>query len=540
MSRMLAPQCRTTPCDTDVQRSGSRLPASLLDEQVRRLAVCAGVGAGLWAFGLVMDGVARPFTLGTPWPLKQITIEALSIVLSALMLLYVRYAPHPPQRKVDVALGYYVLNAGAVALLNNWTHVPVVAMSSLLSWNTVVILVAAMIIPSTPARILGASLLAASTDPLAVWAAHLRGATVPSPLDTLVLFMPNYACAAVAVLPSRVLQRIGRSLKQAQDMGSYQLEELLGRGGMGEVWRATHRLLARTAAVKLVRPELIGAATQQDTENMIRRFRREAEATAALKSPHTIRLYDFGVTEDRTFYYAMELLTGRDLETLVRSSGPLPSERVLYLLRQICHSLEEAHAQGLVHRDITPRNIYACRMGLDYDFVKVLDFGLVSYADARSVGQSMLTGVHTTTGTPAFMAPEVILEGAVDARADIYALGCVAYFLLTGELPFEADSPMKMFVQHLQAVPVPPSQRGELPVPAQLEALVLDCMAKDPADRPQSIDELRRRLEAVPGAGRWTNATARQWWTTHLVDLTTPVPPVPARLKTTLALAETI
>ena len=199
-------------------------------------------------------------------------------LLSAVMLAYVRRSSQDAATKVDVALGYYVLNAVAVAMLNNWMRAPVIAMSSLLSWNTVVILVAAMIIPATPTRILAASLVAASADPLAVWLAHLRGGDVPGPLHTMVLFMPNYACAAVAVLPSRVLHHVGRTLRQAQEMGSYRLEELLGRGGMGEVWKASHRLLARSAAIKLVRPELMGASTAQETESMIRRFRRDRKS----------------------------------------------------------------------------------------------------------------------------------------------------------------------------------------------------------------------------------------------------------------------
>jgi serine/threonine-protein kinase len=519
-----------------VECTSARLPTSLLTEQVRRLAICAAVGAALWTYGLVMDAFVRPLTLGIPFGLNNVIIEALSIALSALMLVYLRFSGHSAQTKTDVGLAYFVLNAAAVALLNYWRRAPMLDMVGLLSWNTVVILVAAMIIPASPMRIFIASLIAASADPLSVWIAHLRGLPVPSAVDTMVLFMPNYACAAIAVLPSRVLHRIGQSLKQAQDMGSYRLEELLGRGGMGEVWRASHRLLARGAAIKLVRPELMGAATEQDAENMIRRFRREAEATAALNSPHTIRLFDFGVTEERTFYYVMELLAGRDLDTLVRASGALPAERVVFLLRQVCHSLAEAHAQGLVHRDITPRNIYACRMGLDYDFVKVLDFGLVSFSDPRSVGTSLITAAHTTTGTPAFMAPEVILEGAVDARADIYAVGCVAYYLLTGELVYEAETPMKMFVQHLQAAPVPPSQRGELPIPQELDSLVLTCLAKDPADRPQTIEELIRRIDSVP-LRAWTNDAARQWWDTHLVDLAAPDGPESARLPGTLAVA---
>ena len=535
MARVLAPHCETARSETGALFSTCRLPASLLSEQVRRIAVA--VGAGLWAYGMAMDLVVRPLTIGSAVPVKNVAIEAAAIVASGLMLLYARSARQTPQTKMDVALVYFVLNAAAVALLNNWTHVPAVAMAGLLSWNTVVILVAAMIIPASPGKMLVAALVAATTDPLAVWVAHLRGASVPPVADTFVLFMPNYACAAVAILPSQVLQRLGRSLRQAQEMGSYQLEELLGRGGMGEVWRASHRLLKRSAAIKLVRPELMGAANDAEAQSMIQRFRREAQATAALNSPHTIRLFDFGVADDRTFYYAMELLSGRDLDSLVREFGPLPAERVLYLLRQVGHSLAEAHAQGLVHRDITPANIYACRLGLDYDFVKVLDFGLVSFSNGRSVGRSLLTGQHTTTGTPAFMAPEVILEGAVDARADIYALGCVAYYLLTGQLVFEADSPMKMFVQHLQTTPVPPSERSELPISPELDALVLACLEKEPSRRPQTIDELLRRLDRIAAPRPWTNATARQWWERHLVDLSSPVPDSPARQTTALAVA---
>ncbi len=307
-------------------------------------------------------------------------------------------------------------------------------------------------------------------------------------------------------------------------MGSYHLLQLLGRGGMGEVWKAEHRLLARTAAIKLVRPELLGmpGIDSDESRAMLERFRREAQATAALSSPHTIRLFDFGVTADRTFYYVMELLNGRDLESLVRQFGPVSPERAVYLLRQIAHSLNEAHSQGLVHRDIKPANIYACRMGLDYDFIKVLDFGLVAHRDRQSIAQSLLTGAHVATGTPAFMAPEVILENAVDARADIYALGCVAYYLLTGTLVFDAETPMKMFVAHLSKTALPPSSHSEVPIPAELDQLVLSCLSKDPSQRPQSIDEFLRQLERYRPIDPWNNAKARGWWDHHLVDLSGP------------------
>jgi serine/threonine-protein kinase len=523
MARVLAPRCDTPPPKPGPGSAAWRLPASLLDEQVRRIALCAAVGAALWTYGVVMDTVARPLTLGTEVQLRNAVIQVASILISVVMLIYARFSKQAPHIKTDVALVYFVLNAAAVALINSWRHVAGVEAAGLLSWNAAAILLAGMIIPASPRRMFAAGFVAASTDPLAVWVSHLQGAQVPSVVDTLVIFMPNYACAAVAVLPSRVLRRIGQTLRQAQEMGSYQLEELLGRGGMGEVWRASHRMLKRNAAIKLVRPELMGAATEEEAHDMIQRFRHEAQATAELSSPHTIRLYDFGLTEDRTFYYAMELLSGRDLDSLVREFGPVPAERVLYLLPQIAHSLAEAHARGLVHRDITPANIYVCRMGLDYDFVKVLDFGLVSFDRNRSVKRSIMTAAHTTNGTPAFMAPEVILENAVDARADIYALGCVLYYLLTGTLVFEADTPMKMFVRHLQEVPLPPAARSELPIPAELDALVLECLEKDPAQRPQDIETLLRRVERIVANTTWTNARARAWWDRHLVDLATPV-----------------
>ncbi len=389
----------------------------------------------------------------------------------------------------------------------------------------ILVLVYSMIAPANPARMLAVSLVAASMDPLGVWFAHLRGVPVPSPLQTFVLFWPNYACAGLSVVPSRLMRHFGRKLSKAREMGSYELVELLGHGGMGEVWEAQHRLLARRAAVKLVRPELLGAASDEEARLVIKRFEREAQATAALSSPHTINLFDYGVTDQGVFYYVMELLTGRDLESLVRTFGPLPADRVGYLLRQVCHSLADAHARGLVHRDIKPANIYVCRMGLEYDFVKVLDFGLVKVnSDRARLEQTLLTAEQKTTGTPAYMAPEIILgEAKVDRRADVYALGCVAYYLLTGQLVFEADTPMKMLLQHVQAEPIPPSQRTELPIPHDLEALVLACLQKDPDKRPQNAEMLLGMACGCKSGDRWTSESAKAWWRTHLPELTRPL-----------------
>jgi serine/threonine-protein kinase len=273
-----------------------------------------------------------------------------------------------------------------------------------------------------------------------------------------------------------------------------------------------------------VRPEVLGAGSDAEARLILRRFEREARATAGLSSPHTIQVYDFGITEEGTFYYVMELLSGRDLESLVREFGPAPANRAMFLLRQVCHSLADAHARGLVHRDIKPANIYVCRMGLEYDFVKVLDFGLVKFKSRNPMNQTLVTVDHKTTGTPAYMAPEIILGDAdVDRRADVYALGCVAYFLLTGQLVFEADSPMKMLLQHVQAPPVPPSQRTELPIPKELDDLVLACLAKNPDDRPQNAEELFRLACGCISCEDWGDDAARSWWHTHLPEFTGPL-----------------
>jgi eukaryotic-like serine/threonine-protein kinase len=243
-----------------------------------------------------------------------------------------------------------------------------------------------------------------------------------------------------------------------------------------------------------------------------------------LRSPHTVELFDFGMADDGAFYYVMELLEGLDADSLVRRFGPIPAERAIYLLRQVCHSLSEAQSCGLVHRDIKPANIYLCRYGEEYDFVKVLDFGIVGAVRDTPGGNVTRTGENAVRGTPAFIAPEQVTGGEVDGRADIYATGCLAYWFLTGELVFTADTQMGLLLKHVQAPPTPPSARTERPIPPELEDLVLSCLAKDPAQRPQSARELSSRLAQLEGADAWTEDRARDWWLTN-----TPETPVAQR-----------
>lgn len=281
---------------------------------------------------------------------------------------------------------------------------------------------------------------------------------------------------------------------------------------MGEVWRARHRMLARPAAIKLIRPSFARAGVSDEA---VRRFEREAQVIARLRSPHTVELFDFGIADDGAFYYVMELLDGLDADSLLRRFGPTPPERAIYILRQVCHSLSEAQSCGLVHRDIKPANIFICRYGEEYDFVKVLDFGIVRAARDHADTSPVQTRENAIQGTPAFIAPEQAMGADLDGRADIYATGCVAYWLLTGQFVFTAETAMGLLLQHAQAPPVPPSARTDLPIPTALDDLVLCCLAKDPANRPQSARELSLRLAEVEGASAWTQDRAREWWMSH-------------------------
>jgi serine/threonine-protein kinase len=338
---------------------------------------------------------------------------------------------------------------------------------------------------------------------------------------------PPFACAFLAWAPARAISQLRAAAKQAQLLGSYELTRQLGAGGMGEVWLAKHRLLARPAAVKLIKPEVLGAKDEASRETILRRFEREAQVTASLDSPHTVELFDFGVSPDGTFYYVMELLHGVDLDTLVTRYGPLSSARVVHFLVQACDSLEDAHRRGLIHRDIKPANLFVTRKGRTVDFLKVLDFGLVKRADSveetetSDIGDSLLGTNQSVAGqiigTPAFMAPESILgQQAVDHRADIYALGCVAYWMLTGKLVFEAGTSLGVLTAHLAKTAVPPSERTTQPIDAALERIVMSCLSKEVEQRPASAEALRAELAQIAFDAPWTREHALTWWSRHL------------------------
>ena len=387
-----------------------------------------------------------------------------------------------------------------------------------LSWVAVWMLAYTVIVPSPPRQALIAALISVSSVPIVVGVGVASGVAVLSinPLGFfIVLVLPYLLVVLLAYVGARVVYGLGAEVTRARELGSYRLEERLGAGGMGEVWLARHRLLARPAAIKLMRPEVFGGSSPERQSELQARFEREAQATALLRSPHTIELYDFGVSDEGAFYYVMEFLDGFDLDTLVQKFGPVSEERAAHLLMQVCHSLAEAHEAGLVHRDIKPANVYVCRYGREVDFVKVLDFGLVKSHGPESATELNLTRDQAVGGTPAFMAPEQVMgDRPLDGRSDIYAVGCLGYWLVTGQMVFTGRTAIETMMHHAKTVPVPPSTRTEVAISKRYDAVILACLEKDPYARPATADALAAELAGI-GPTAWTLEKRRQWWDAH-------------------------
>jgi serine/threonine-protein kinase len=322
---------------------------------------------------------------------------------------------------------------------------------------------------------------------------------------------------AMAAAFSQTLYGLRKAVSDIQRLGQYTLEKKLGEGGMGVVYRASHAMLRRPTAIKLLLPERAG-------KDALTRFEREVRRTAMLTHPNTVTVFDYGRTADGVFYYAMELLEGASLDELVDVDGPQPAERVIHLLEQAAGSLAEAHDAGLIHRDVKPGNIMVVDRGGISDLVKVVDFGLVKDVGLAGRGatpaEPALSSANAITGTPLYLAPESVLAPeTVDARTDLYALGAVGYWLLTGTHVFDGKSILEVCAQHLHSAPESPSTRLGAPVALDLETVLLACLAKRPEDRPASAHVLRDRLRACAAAGQWTNARAAQWWAMHREEL---------------------
>jgi len=310
-----------------------------------------------------------------------------------------------------------------------------------------------------------------------------------------------------ATIGVKTIGSLRREAFTARQLGQYRLGKLLGSGGMGEVYLAEHEMMKRPCAIKIIRPEKAG------DPRTLARFEREVRATAKLSHWNSIDIYDYGRTDEGTFYYVMEFLPGHNLGELVERDGPLPPARIVFLMKQVCDALAEAHRQGLVHRDIKPANIYCAYRGGQFDVAKLLDFGLAK--PLTGVQDSGLTQEGSIAGSPQFMSPEqATSSNTVDARSDIYSLGAVMYFLATGLPPFDYPQPIKVLVAHVSEKPTPPGNLV-LDLPLELDALILRCLEKRPEDRFQSAEALRQALDAVPVDPPWSSTLAAQWWQEH-------------------------
>ncbi len=452
--------------------------------------------------------------------------------LPAALYLTVERTQWPADRLL-IASAAVFLGVGVVAAFTDIAFLRVGTAVPRPSWICVVMLTYALLVPAPswqPAILIGISMAYLPLGAIVGYALGLyaEASSEAVGLAALTASVPTWLCGAISLVAVQRTEfqrmRYEKAVRELEKLGSYTLQGKLGEGGMGEVWRARHAFLARPAAVKIIRPEVVGGLNAVDEVERDRaklalgRLEREAKATAQLTSAHTIRVFDFGRGPNSTFFYVMELLDGLDLHSLVLNYGPQPEARVRHILLQACDSLAEAHDQGMVHRDIKPANLFLCRSGKTLDHVKVLDFGLVR-SDPGAKPDDVdtlprLTRHGIISGSPSFMSPEQA-EGAddLDRRADIYALGCVAYFLLTGSEPFSHENPLIVLMHQVNTPPEPMTRRqANLQIDPEFEALVMDMLAKRRNDRPASADEVLVRLRELHLPTVWDQTAAQRWW----------------------------
>ena len=494
----------------------------------RRLSLFFGVmasfGSIFYLVALVLSFSWYPDKLAC-WFMEPTRLLHLALALSCIACWHYTRARSP---RSLVALGNLDAIGSVImvtAIAGMMTDEPAVlhAESEFVLIMTIALVARAAIVPSTPLRTLviggfGMTLLIGTATGISIHDAPAVAAygfrvtmhgidmpLVPPPIAIAIVGTTwGIVAVGISTLISRVIYGLQKKIEQVAQLGQYRLDEKIGEGGMGMVYRASHAMLRRPTAIKLLPPQKAG-------EGALGRFEREVQNTAKLTHPNTVAIYDYGRTPDGIFYYAMEYLDGLDLEKLVALDGPQPPARVIHVLKQVAGALSEAHHAGLIHRDIKPANVILCERGGLADFAKVVDFGLVKDVSQGGAAETTTSGA-VITGTPLYMSPESIVSPEkVDGRSDLYAVGAVAYFMLTGAPVFEAPTLLEVCARHLHGDVVPPSKRADRAIDPTFEALILACLAKSPDDRPKTADALHAALDAL-AVPPWTADQASDWW----------------------------
>ena len=486
------PLRRQPPWSIDAAASGEEAP--FLQERLRLLGVITtGIAAAFYAVALAqaalgIDALSRAAHASF--------LSLLAVTSGTWLSCRGRARPDAALRALDVMVVMLLTPLSLLASLAT-IHVPELQPMVVLLAVSLILYARSIFIPSSARR----TFLASAAAALPVCAYVVATSTTARLGIWKVMWL--VVAVAVATAGSSVIYGLRREIRHARQLGQYTLQEKLGEGGMGVVYRARHAMLRRPTAIKLIKPEQMG-------ESSLLRFEREVQLTAGLSHPNTVTIFDYGRTPEGVFYYAMELLDGLGLDQLVALDGPQPPGRTAYVLRQVLEALAEAHAVGLVHRDVKPANVILCERGGLADVAKVVDFGLVKDLEA----EGGTTQEAMIVGTPHYLAPEALRSSVIDPRADVYAVGAVAYFLLTARNVFDGRTVLEICGHHLHTPPVPPSERLGSSLPAALEEWVLACLEKEPEHRPASASEAAGDLERCGLGGTWTQADARAWWQT--------------------------
>ncbi|HEX6245596.1 MAG TPA: serine/threonine-protein kinase [Polyangiales bacterium] len=507
----LAPQARSARFTEDVPpRSAPRNTEEGRALLQARLAQFGRVGVAIAVVFLAL-GVTAALTMELASEVESISAQAASLAINVGVWWWARGGARSERALLTIdALGVW---AQAAVFIGLGLNLPLYTRPELIELVCItdVLVMRSFLVPSSARRtawISSAPLLAILVSTYLSYRGQRSHPDAPDwPAYVVLAFIFSLGSLALVTLTSRTIFGLRARVREAFQLGQYTLLEKLGEGGMGVVYKARHATLRRPTAIKLLPPERAG-------EHNLSRFEREVQLTSQLTHPNTIAIFDYGRSADGVLYYAMEYLDGVDLERLIALSGPQPASRVVHILTQVCGALAEAHDVGLIHRDIKPGNVLLCQRGGLPDVAKVVDFGLVKEIGGADGGVSS-TRVDQMIGTPLYMSPEAIISPQkLDARSDLYALGAVGYFLLTGQPPFSGASVVEVCSHHLHTTPEPPSQRLGSPIAHGLEATILACLQKDPAQRPDSARSLARSLEAceVP---RWQPEQAGAWWHTN-------------------------